>query len=57
MATTYVISATRAGQSAVITETTTKTYVTAMSAVVQENGTGGGGGGGGATAVRVMVMA
>lgn len=46
MATTYVIAATRAGQSAVVTETTTKTYAVAQPAVLRENGTGGGSGGG-----------
>jgi hypothetical protein len=56
-ASTYVVAATRAGQSAVVNETTTKTYAVAMPAVLQEKGTGGSGGGGGGTAVRVLVMA
>ena len=58
MATTYVIAATRAGQSAVVAETTTKTYAVALPAVLREVGSGGSGGGGGATTtVRVVVMA
>ena len=61
MATTYVVTATRAGQSAVVAETTAKTYVAAMPAVLQENGTSGGGGGpgpgGGANLVLVAVLA
>lgn len=56
MATTYVIAATRPGKSAVVTETTTKTYAVAQPAILQENGTGSGSGSG-ASSVRVMVMA
>jgi hypothetical protein len=37
---TYAIAATRAGQSAFVTETTTKTYVVALPAVLQEGGSG-----------------
>lgn len=56
-ATTHVISASRAGQSAVVNETTTKTYAVAMPAVLQEAGSGGSsGGGGGGTATQAFAM-
>lgn len=55
MATTHVIAATRAGQSAVVTETTTKTYAVAQPAVLQEAGSGSGGGT--TTQARVLVLA
>lgn len=57
-ATTYPISGGRAGQSAVVSETTARTYGVAMPAVLQESGTsgGGGGGGGGGTAAQAFAM-
>lgn len=57
-AATYAVSGGRAGQSAVANETTTKTYVVAHPAVLQESGTsgGGGGGGGGGTAAQAFAM-
>jgi hypothetical protein len=56
-ASTYVVSGRRAGYSAVVAETDTKTYVTAAPAVVKENGSGGGGGGGSSGAAFVVVAA
>jgi hypothetical protein len=52
---TYTIAATRAGQSVIVNETTTKTYVVALPAVLTEGSTSGGGGV--TTTARVMVMA
>lgn len=40
-ASTYVVSATRAGKSAVVQETTTNTFVVAQSAVLTESGGAG----------------
>jgi hypothetical protein len=39
-ATTFPIAATRAGQSAVVQESTARTYAAAMPAVLTENGSG-----------------
>lgn len=56
MATTFVVAATRAGRSVVVSETTTKTYAMAQPAVLQEGSTTPSTGAG-ASSVRVMVMA
>lgn len=58
-ASTYAIAATRAGQSAIVQETSAKTSVVAMPAVLKESGSGsgGGGGGGGGILQRAIVMA
>jgi hypothetical protein len=52
-ASTYLVSGNRAGQSAVVQETTAKTYPVALPAVLTETGAASAG----TTQARVMVLA